>query len=1045
MIMRKLLSLLGLVCLVCIGMQAQQTVFVQGVPRQIQAPQQQVKSAGISLDATKIKYYVGTGSKTSVLVIRWNDGRGAENLVWGYKWEDTTEGTGEAMLKAIAKADPRFYMLVLGGTQYGSAIGGFGFDLNGNRNTGLIKGEEEKKADENGLVYTTSYDFDDYTASDATDHWCSGWVSNGYWSYYTAGSLKEEPDYSGVGATDRELTDGSLDLWSFTSFSGSGESAAINYYFYVPTPETGIYLPEEITLPISDIGTLPTILGCNGETAGTMLWTIQNSEEKADNTIIKTIRSTKDAFNGAVTFAGNKTGDAYVYFRTKIGSSTSYAQSNTCKITVAAPEKPIAKLAFQQAEMESGIKQTVENPLVLTPSDATYTACTYASSNKEVASVSVAGKITTTATEGETTITATSVYNENVTASFKLTVKCQKAVEKIELGTNGVIEIEFKDIYRPTPVIIPADADYTDVTYQIADPNIASFYQTNIIAHQVGETTMAITAKDGKGASTTVKLIVKERDHSPYTGYQEGTFILNEAWFGHENGDMNFLTEDKNLMYRMYDRENPGEAFGATSCYGIVYADKFFVTSKQPKDGGDTNPGGGRLVVMDGKTLKKIAGFDAIGKGDGRSLVGVNPEKIYIGTTAGVVVFDLKKMEVGNTIEGTQGASLYSGQTGDMVKAGKYVFAIQQSIGTNIIDTETDLLVKCIENKAIQGITQSLDGSVWLASTNTLERLNPETLAIEETLQLPADVRISCSWGAWRPTPFCASRTKNILYWSGGASITYGGTGYYRYEIGTDINAIKPFFSVANLAGATEGKFQTTYGTTRYDDRADELIVMTVQKGAGTDYEHNWIHIVNGTTGELKKTIKLTQYYWFPTLPIFPDKYAPEITGVESTLSLPANGEATVIDLTDKVTDKDNLAYNISRKVKSVGNTEIATASLEGNTLTVTPKAIGETTVILAIESNGVVTEKEIRVVVSNGSGIDQTETGKAVYCKDNMLTIHGYNGYVFTLYNTYGQAIATYQVHNDRYNAPVNLTRGIYLLKGQADKETVSAKVVID
>ena len=500
--MRKLLSLLGLMYFVCIGLQAQQTMFVQGVPRQVSTLPKALKSTGISIDASKIKYYVGEGSKTSVLVIRWNDGRGAENLVWGYKWEDAAKATGDAMLRAIAKADPRFYMLVYGDTQYGSAIGGFGFDLNGNRNIGLKKGDEEKKADEEGLIHTSAYDFDDYTAIDATDHWASGWYS-GYWSYYTAGNLTEEPDYSSVGASSRILTDGSLDLWSFSSFSGSGEAAEINYYFYVPTPETGIYLPDEITLPISDGGVLPTILGCNGETAGTMLWTIQDKESQKDNTIIKTIRSTKDAFNGAVTFAGNKTGDAYVYFKTKIGNSVNYFQSNTCKITVTAPEKPITKIAFQQAEMESGIKQTVENPLTLTPSNATYTALTYTSSNKEVASVSTAGKITTTATEGEAIITATSVYDENVTASFKLTVKCQKAVEKIELGgENKVIEIEFKDIYCPVPVITPADADYTDVTYQIADPDIASFYQANIIAKKVGETTMTVTAKDGKGAST---------------------------------------------------------------------------------------------------------------------------------------------------------------------------------------------------------------------------------------------------------------------------------------------------------------------------------------------------------------------------------------------------------------------------------------------------------------------------------------------------------------------------------------------------------------
>lgn len=68
---------------------------------------------------------------------------------------------------------------------------------------------------------------------------------------------------------------------------------------------------------------------------------------------------------------------------------------------------------------------------------------------------------------------------------------------------------------------------------------------------------------------------------------------------------MNFLTKDQELMYRVYERENKGEAFGATSCYGIVYGGNLYVTSKQEEDAGDPNPGGGRLVIMDAKTLKK--------------------------------------------------------------------------------------------------------------------------------------------------------------------------------------------------------------------------------------------------------------------------------------------------------------------------------------------------------------------------------------------------------------------------------------------------------
>lgn len=64
----------------------------------------------------------------------------------------------------------------------------------------------------------------------------------------------------------------------------------------------------------------------------------------------------------------------------------------------------------------------------------------------------------------------------------------------------------------------------------------------------------------------------------------------------------------------------------------------------------------------------------------------------------------------------------------------------------------------------------------------------------------------------------------------------------------------------------------------------------------------------------------------------------------KSTLSFTTSSAPTVIDLTDKVTDKDNLTYNISKTLKSVSNESIATATLEGNTLTVIPKAI-ETTI----------------------------------------------------------------------------------------------------
>ena len=731
-----------------------------------------------------------------------------------------------------------------------------------------------------------------------------------------------------------------------------------------------ITLADELTIHLSDEGaTIPVTIETGGKEFTAITWYYQDEEGKTDRTVVSRISATKTDPAGKLTFTG-KTGVVYLSVRIRVDGE--YYYSNRCKLTVAAPEKPITALSFANAEMTAEIRSKVENPLTITPADATYTGITYTSSDEKVASVSSSGVVTTTTTTGTAVITAQSTSEPSVSASYTLTVQNSKPVTAINVVGGNTIEMETGDIH-PLPELTfePEDANYTAVSRTIEDPEIATIYQNNIVSHKVGETNLIITASDGSGVTATVKIIVKEKDRTPYDGYQDGTIILNEEWFGHTNGGMNFLTADDEMMYNVYERENPGMAFGATSCYGMIYGGKMYVMSKQEADGGDTGTQpGGRLVVMDAKTLKRIAGFDEIGGGDGRACVGVNPHKVYLSTTGGVVVFDVDKMEVGGVIEGTQGASLYSGQTGDMLKTGKYVFALQQSKGVHVIDAEADKLVQTIEDKDIQGIAQTPDGDVWLGTTDSLKCIDPVTLEIKEKMELPEGANISCSWGAWRPTPFCASRTKNVLYWNGGSNIMNNGSAFYRYETGTDISTLKPFFTLDNLKAEDETKEQISYGTIGYDDRDDELIVMTTQSGWGANYEHNWIHLVNGTTGELKKTIKLRQYYWFQAMPIFPDKYAPEFVDVENSVGLEEGGKAYTIDLEGKVTDKDNLVYNITTTLADAGDAKVAEAEFDGAVLTVKPVAEGKTTVVLTAESNGVVTEYPIEISVTTLTGI---------------------------------------------------------------------------
>lgn len=50
--------------------------------------------------------------------------------------------------------------------------------------------------------------------------------------------------------------------------------------------------------------------------------------------------------------------------------------------------------------------------------------------------------------------------------------------------------------------------------------------------------------------------------------YENGFFILNEGWFGHDNGSVSFLNNEDNFSYRTYQAANPGMELGTTSEYG---------------------------------------------------------------------------------------------------------------------------------------------------------------------------------------------------------------------------------------------------------------------------------------------------------------------------------------------------------------------------------------------------------------------------------------------------------------------------------------------
>ena len=542
---------------------------------------------------------------------------------------------------------------------------------------------------------------------------------------------------------------------------------------------------------------------------------------------------------------------------------------------------------------------------------------------------------------------------------------------------------------------------------------------------QAGATYLFLYEKaDGSRPDYTGAVAVEPYEQAP-VDYTQGLFLVNEDWYGWDNGTVNFLTSDGRWVYRAFRRENPGETLGVTTQYGAIYGGRFFFVSKQASSTADASTGG-RLVVADALTLKKVAAFDEIG-GDGRAFVGVDEHTAYIGTSSGITRFDLESMSLGEEIAGTASeGGLYAGQIGAMVRAGGYVFAAKQSVGVLVIDAATHTLHATIDLPTISTLTLGRDGGVWAADATSLVRIDVATLETRSRL-LPDDCRVSSTWGAWNAGSLCAAYRNNFLYFA-----NEKGNQIARYHIPTD-ELDADFFTLPDQDKAYVQQFQGA--GLRVDPRNDRLIVTATQSGYLSHYMNNWVHVVDGLSGE--------PYYWFPALPVFPDNEAPVIA-LPDRLSI--GREPVKISLLEAVTDADNLSASIVSAVE-VEDSSVATARISGYDLTVNGVNVGDTRLTLTVNSNGKKATRTVDVQVTEASGIDEAMC-TAVEAWPNpvhdRLTIVAVDGSVFGLVDLRGIPVCRGVVSGGK--AAVDLSSiapGIYVLTVQNGGSVKNMRIV--
>lgn len=550
---------------------------------------------------------------------------------------------------------------------------------------------------------------------------------------------------------------------------------------------------------------------------------------------------------------------------------------------------------------------------------------------------------------------------------------------------------------------------------------------------QAGATYLFLYEKaDGSRPDYTGAVAVEPYEQAP-VDYTQGLFLVNEDWYGWDNGTVNFLTSDGRWVYRAFRRENPGETLGMTTQYGAIYGGCFFFVSKQANSTAGTSTGG-RLVVADALTLKKVAAFDEI-RGDGRAFVGVDEHTAYIGTSSGITRLDLESMSLGEEIAGTASeGGLYAGQIGAMVRAGGYVFAAKQAVGVLVIDATTHTLYTTIDLPTISTLTLGRDGGVWAADATSLVRIDVATLETRSRL-LPDDCRVSSTWGAWNAGSLCAAYRNNFLYFA-----NEKGNQIARYHIPTD-ELDADFFTLPDQNKAYVQQFQGA--GLRVDPRNDHLIVTATQSGYLSHYMNNWVHVVDGLSGELLGTVELEPYYWFPALPVFPDNEAPVIALADE---LSVGEEPVKVSLLEVVSDADNLSAAIVSTVE-VEDTSIATARISGYDLTVSGVKPGDTWLTLTVNSNGKKATRTVDVQVTEASGIDEAMC-TAVEAWPNpvhdRLTIVAVDGSVFGLVDLRGIPVCRGVVSGGK--AAVDLSSiapGIYVLTVQNGGSVKNMRIV--
>lgn len=455
--------------------------------------------------------------------------------------------------------------------------------------------------------------------------------------------------------------------------------------------------------------------------------------------------------------------------------------------------------------------------------------------------------------------------------------------------------------------------------------------------------------------------------------FNNGMFILNEGWFGHDPGSLNYLSADGTFSNTLFQTLNPGHTFGNTTCYGEIFGNRLLVVSKQSygETGGIVTSINASSLIFN-NSLSTLPGTS----NQGRAICSVSDEKAYLTTSKGIYVFNPTTFEISETeLPNTTGK-----QGGDMVRYGKYVFAAVNTVGVLAIDVDTDEVTLLDINKPY-GFVVTPDGTLYAATGNDSAEfvaIDPATLELTE-IDIEGSHTMANPFNTWHPASIVADTSANKVYYGTGS---WSIKTIVAYDF--DTQEFETFFTAPGTADGLSAN-RELYGKGINIDPATGTIILTLtESGFGTHYMYNWLYYINPATGETERVVPFDEGYWFPEMCIFPNFTAPEIKDASFSLD---PGQISEINLGEYITLTSGNPHLTVYTAES-GNPETVKAETDylGN-LTLTAVASGTATVKVTASYNGRSTTREMAVTVGTPTGIDAVN---AVPAGSDVFTLTG-------------------------------------------------------